>query len=317
MKTLLVGLGNIATIYGWALSQASVDITHVVRKGKKKFFEGGLKLDVLDLREGYPDTQQAVYHPKVVEEVSPADGYELIILPTKQYQLADAVGHYRDLVPDATFLMFTANWEGTEEIDRLLPRSQYLWGYAAANGGQLNDTLVINMRDDYRIGALAGCPQEEMDGIMKLFGKAGLKADLKENIIEWLWVHHAINAGLIGTALYAGGIRKLATDAVLLIFMVYAVRDSLKVLKMRGVDVSKYSDTEPYLQRPAGEFARNYADGILNTPYGQRVMKASHFQSNHYEMKRFYLDVLKTGEKLEVDMPHLSAMRAKIESQTT
>ena len=35
MKTLIVGTGVIGVIYGWALTEAGMDVTHFVRKGKK------------------------------------------------------------------------------------------------------------------------------------------------------------------------------------------------------------------------------------------------------------------------------------------
>ena len=314
MKTLVIGLGNIGTIYGWALCCAGIDVTHVVRRGQGKMFEGGIELDVLDLRKGYPETQQTVYHPTVMEEVSPADGYELVILPTKGDQLADAVRQYRDLAPHATFLLFGANWEGPGEIDALLPRSRYLWGLAAANGSRVGDVLFVNMRDDYRIGKFEGISREKLQAVIELFGKAGLKADSKENIIEWLWIHYAINGGLVGTALYAGGIKELVNDPALMIFMVYAVRDALKVLEKRGVDVNSYEDTKPYLQERIDEFTGNYADSVANTNYGQRVIKSGHFNSNPDEMRQFYLDVLKSGEQLGVYIPHLRAIRSRIES---
>jgi len=91
MNTLIVGRGVVGTIYGWALSQAGVEITHVVRKGKRAEFDREVEMDVLDLREGHTESQRTVYLPKVVEEVSPRDGYELVIVATKQYQAAEAV----------------------------------------------------------------------------------------------------------------------------------------------------------------------------------------------------------------------------------
>jgi ketopantoate reductase len=45
MKTLIVGSGVIGVIYGWALRQASVDVTHFVRPGKKVRFPNGATLD--------------------------------------------------------------------------------------------------------------------------------------------------------------------------------------------------------------------------------------------------------------------------------
>jgi hypothetical protein len=49
MKTLIVGTGIIGVIYGWALSEAGVDVTHFVRKGRKEQFKDGITLDLLAL----------------------------------------------------------------------------------------------------------------------------------------------------------------------------------------------------------------------------------------------------------------------------
>ena len=80
------------------------------------------------------------------------------------------------------------------------------------------------------------------------------------------------------------------------------------------MDVNSYTDTKPYLQERIDEFTGNYADSIANTNYGQRVIKSGHFNSNPDEMRQFYLDVLKSGEQLGVYIPHLRAIRSRIES---
>jgi len=71
-------------------------------------------------------------------------------------------------------------------------------------------------------------------------------------------VTHIVRA--VGMALYAGGIEELATNAALMLFMMHAVRDSLKVLEKRGVDVTRYPDTKPYLEDPIDEFPASYAN---------------------------------------------------------
>jgi hypothetical protein len=52
---------------------------------------------------------------------------------------------------------------------------------------------------------------------------------------------------------------------------------------------------------------------IRFTEKGRRLLRASHFANSAEEMKRFYFDVLNTGESLGVAMPHLSALRERIE----
>ena len=52
---------------------------------------------------------------------------------------------------------------------------------------------------------------------------------------------------------------------------------------------------------------------IRFTEKGRRLLRASHFAHSPEEMKRYYFDVLNTGESLGVAMPHLSSLREKIE----
>src|SRR5208283_4769869 len=71
MKVLIIGRGVVGTIYGWALSKAGVDVTHVVRK---EGLPDTVTLDLLDLRRGYSKNALVSYVPKTIAQISPADG---------------------------------------------------------------------------------------------------------------------------------------------------------------------------------------------------------------------------------------------------
>lgn len=49
-----------------------------------------------------------------------------------------------------------------------------------------------------------------------------------------------------------------------------------------------------------------------DSPWVRRTFSAGHFNENLEEMRRFYLDVLGTGERLGVDMPVLSSFKERI-----
>ena len=49
------------------------------------------------------------------------------------------------------------------------------------------------------------------------------------------------------------------------------------------------------------------------TEKGRRLLGASHFAHSPEEMKRYYFDVLETGVELGVAMPHLGALRERID----
>ena len=313
MKTLIIGLGNIGAIHGWALSQAGADITHAVRKGTKSKFENGVKMDVLDLRGDSPKNYQTVYLPKLVDELSPKAGYELVIVATNHLQAIEAVGQYCDLAPEASFLMFTANWEGTGEFDELLSRSCYLWGFSISTGARGDDgVLYANVQKSYRIGELDGSRTPRLERIIALFAKAGMHPDIKANIIEWQWVHHAIDAGMLGAALYKGGLPRPDEGIDIWLLMVRAVKDALAVLEKRGVNVRAYDDTRPFLSFGDEEAAANLRRTWLAMPHYERIREHSHFKTAPEEMRQFYLDVLTTGERLGVPMPYLESFKEKI-----
>ncbi|MBN2028158.1 MAG: ketopantoate reductase family protein [Actinobacteria bacterium] len=315
-RLLIVGLGNIGTTFGWALSEEGVDTTHVVREGKGSLFEQGIKLNVLDLREEDPTPRLHLYVPKVVEEVSPEDGYDLVMIPTKHYQLAVALRDYRDRVGlDTSFLIFCANWEGPQVVDEILPRARYTWGYSATNGGPSGDVLCMNLRKDYRIGKIEGSPKPLLQSVIELFGRAGLEPDLKEDMLGWLLAHHALNAGLIGAALYAGGQQELTSDPEALQLMAGGIHEALAVVKARGVDVSIFPDIAPFLELSDEGIIALIKDSFFKSPAAQRAIKSGHFKASPEEMKSFYLDVLHTGEEMGIPMPSLEAMKARIEGE--
>ena len=314
VKVLIIGRGVVGTIYGWALSRAGVDVTHVVRKQQLPSTE---TLDLLDLRPGFPKHLRATYAPKTVDHIQPSDGFDLVIVATKHYQVAQAISQYLPGAPCATFLLFTANWDGTTEIDRLLPRSSLLWGYAAASGGpDAQGVLVVTVNPSVRFGMLEGSDPEKFKAVTKLFQQAGFTLDIKPNIIEWLWVHHAINAGGIGICLWAGGIAEATRSFTTLRLGTLATREALAVAAARGVDLERYPEAKNILNTPVWLAGLAVTYAIRFTQKGRRLLRASHFTHSPEEMKRYYFDVLNTGESLGVAMPHLSSLRERIQRLT-
>jgi hypothetical protein len=63
-------------------------------------------LDLLYLRAGYSKSRPASYVPKTVAEISPSDGFDLVIVATKHYRVAEAIRQYLPGAPLATFLLW-------------------------------------------------------------------------------------------------------------------------------------------------------------------------------------------------------------------
>lgn len=314
MKVLIVGRGVVGTIYGWALSTCGTDVTHVVRRQDLPPTDS---LDLLDLRPGRPRHNVAEYTPKTISVISASDRFDVVIVATKHYQAVHALHQYIPDLPDATVLLFTANWDGTDDIDRILPRSRVVWGYAKSTGGVDSRGIVVATVDPgVRIGTLQGYDLVRFHAVRQLFEDAGFTLEVKANIIHWLWVHHAINAGGIGVSLWAGGIGEATRNLKTTRLGVWAIRDALRVVSARGVNPEAYPEARSILHTPTWISGLVGACNVRFTEKGRRLLRASHFSNSAEEMKRFYFDVLNAGERLGVPMPHLSSLRERVESWT-
>lgn len=312
MKVLIVGMGLMGVVHGWALAKGGVDVTHKVRPGRAADYDGGLKLDILDTRGGGEEFYNTPYHPKFIEAVGPDDGYELVIVATQSGQAAEAVSELREACPEAQFLLFTANWQGPEEMDKLLGRDRYTWGFSACSAGRRDETIVANIAPVVRLGEWDGADTPRLQGIIELFAKGGFGPDLKQDMIKWLWEHQAINSGMIGTALYAGGLDALIADRAAMEMMVQAVREGLAVLEARGVDPRTYPDSTPFLDQPVDQTVEFYQNWLGNTLWGQRAVEAGHFKAGGPEIKVFFSEVYHTARELDVDTPVMDRIAGKI-----
>ena len=113
MKILVFGAGVIGVVYAWQLSEAGQDVTLLVRPGRKQEIERkGIPISCLDAR-GQKKHISTVYHPQLVEDFSPADSYELILVCVKRNQLNGALPSLAEKAGDADILFMQNNWSGT------------------------------------------------------------------------------------------------------------------------------------------------------------------------------------------------------------
>jgi len=63
---------------------------------------------------------------QAVETVSPRDSFELVIVPVKHCALLPTLEEVVPQVGAAEYLLLTQNWQGTDDIDPILPRPRYM-----------------------------------------------------------------------------------------------------------------------------------------------------------------------------------------------
>lgn len=305
MKILVIGAGVIGSVYGYVMAQAGHDVTHYVRPGKKASLENGIRMRFLDARKKNPKDEEVLYALKVVESLSPDDNYDLFIVSVRHYQLETLLPLLVQTVGDADILFFNGNWEGFEFIDRYLPRSKYLWGFPVAGGGFNGRKLDAAILEEVRLGEVDGRDTPRLKRIGGMFEQAGLKVDVQENIPHWLWVHFAINCGIIGAAFKAGGAKELLDSVPALHKGILAGREALAVCRARGVDIDTFEDAKSFM---APAWLGAVAVWVMMRTNGP-ARKIFERHTAIDELQRMYHDLLHTGEQLKVPMPHYISLK--------
>jgi ketopantoate reductase len=201
---------------------------------------------MLDKRKGHKKDYLGCYTLKVTETIQESDAYELVIIPTKPYQLLPALKQLVPLAGEADYLLLTQNWNGTAEIDAILPQSRYVFGDAKAGGAFQNGVLVSTLFASLDLGQVDGAQGEPLKKMAALFELVGIKAVLQKNILHYIWVQYAINAGLWPPVVRAGSLEGVLGNPRLGDLGIRAVKECLDVVAGRGVDLKGYPETKMY-----------------------------------------------------------------------
>jgi ketopantoate reductase len=313
MKTLIVGAGIIGSIHGWAFTEAGHEVIHLVRLGKSAQYANGINIDMYDVRRGHKRDFIGHYPIRVTESVQSADGYELVIVPTKHYHLVKTL---KEIVPqagEADYLLLTQNWAGTEEIDALLPPSRYVYGDAKAGGKFEQDKLIATIAS-VDIGQVGGRRDACLDKVISLCTSAQIGVTVHENILHYLWMQYAITGGLWPALVKAGSLEAVLEDRHIGELGIRAARECLEVIARRGVDLKKFPETKMYLSN--SPFAIWIASLIIKLMfrYNKLVQRSSlHGLGDAKEVQAFYYDLLNTGRQYGLDMPVMSAFEPDIQ----
>ena len=257
MRIAIMGLGVIGTTYAYAFQKAGHDVRHIVREHKRPCVPAAVQIHLLDGR----------YNPKGEEKddtydvalVNTADTFDFILVSVAKGKLSDAVQTIRDRKLKGTVILFCNFWDGRPEIEKIMGDIPYLVAFPTAGGqfenGQLNCVLFnhIMLESEKK----ADIPN--YDKLISLLESADIKAEIPNDMFEWLWIHMAINAGVTSTAARNGIIddphqlaQDLMNDSKALAMAVKTIRETLKVVEARGVDLRLYrSEVLPYAF-PAG-----------------------------------------------------------------
>ncbi len=310
MKVLIYGAGVIGTVYGWQLSKSGHDVTLLVRKGKKAVFQDGVFIRCIDQRvKGAAVPVETCFHAAVVEELSPENDYDWIIVAVKSNQLDEVLPALAENSGSANILFFQNNWWGDQKIKTHLQPDQYLFGFSRLVGGWKNGNMIeCILFNAPGMGTMLG----EKDGkitprlqqMVELLKSANLSPEISLDILGWLQFHYVEYLGATGASLEDGSTQAFVKDRELVRKAILATREGLAICRARGADVKaapsnlKFFNLPLFLLVPLAQYQ-------YRMPNIQKFFEENISQGLE-ELIAQYRDVTGEGKRLGLEMPVLA-----------
>lgn len=256
MKICILGMGVIGTAYGYIFQKAGHETEHWVRKEKTESVPNRLTVHVLDGRfEKKGRETEGIYN---ITLAKPHSAYDFIIVSVACGKLGEAVETIMENGLTGSLLLFCNFWNERGAIDGLLGKQPYMIGFPTAGGRMEKGQLDCVLFDHIMLEGRGKAGISNYDDLLGLLKTSGLKAEIPYDMVEWIWLHMAVNAGVTSTAAWGSSLdrpRQLALalmkDSRALAEAVRTIRETIKTVSARGVDLKKYRSEIMPLRLPA------------------------------------------------------------------
>lgn len=277
MKICILGIGVIGTIYGYAFQKSGHEVEHLIRENKKPNAPSHLSVHLLDGRYNQKGGEKEDSYSITLAQ--PGTTYDFIIVSVARGSVENALKTIDENRLDGSILLFCNFWNSRNEIEAMIGPRPYIIGFPTAGGRMENQTLDCALFDHIMLEDKAKTNISNYKGLLTLVQSADLKTEIPYDMVEWIWLHMAINAGVTSTAAGGGSLsnpRQLALnlmgDSRALAETVRTVRETIQVVSARGADLKHYrSEIIPY-RLPAAMAGAIMKRMFANNELTRRIM---------------------------------------------
>ena len=247
MKICIVGLGVIGTTYGYVFQKAGHQVEHLLREEKKSKAPTSLNISLLDGRYNKKGEERRDQYK--VNLAKPNTEYDFIILSVASGKIKDAIETLSRNYIRGSLILFCNFWNSREEMNEIAGAYPYIIGFPTAGGRLLQNNLDCVLFDHIMLESEEKAGISNYKALTALLEYTDLKTEIPYDMVEWIWLHMAINAGVTSSAAREGKIDhpmqlalNLMKDAHALSITVKVIRETIQVVKARGVDLSFYKN---------------------------------------------------------------------------
>ena len=309
MRILFFGAGPLGSLYAHLLHKQGSDVSILARGARYNWLKAN-GLVLLNELTGQRDSS----HVKVVSELKPDDGYDLVVVLIRKNKLPP-VFEILAASPGVKNVLFMGNNAlGFEEYVKHLPVEKLIFGFPGAGGGIREQVVHYADREKpngkrraVTIGEIDGRSRERTLAIKSLFESAEVPVDLASDIDGWLKYHVALVSPFVG-ALYKHDCDnyKAAKDKETLRTLVRAAKEGGRVLRALGFRKRPFDFKLMYWMP---EFMSMMGlKGLLNSKFAE-VAFAMHAKAARDEMEELAREFQELAESTSIDTPNTETLR--------
>ena len=252
MDILIIGLGVIGTTYGSVFKEAGHNVEHYIREGSNKKDVTNIEVTLLDGRKSSKGIQ--VKSEYTVNSYSKKE-YDMIFISISQGKIANVMEILRKEAFKGTILLCCNLWYDKQYLDGIMQGYNYVLGFPVAGGcikikkEELATKVELDccLFDHFMIESENKTIISNYKAVCNLFKSCNIKLEKPYNMLEWIWIHMAVNAAVISVIGKTGDINDstasvhiLMNSLKLLTTVIKTIRETTKIAASRGINMKYY-----------------------------------------------------------------------------
>jgi len=237
LKILVYGAGPLGSVFAAHLKWAGHDVSILARNQRMvDLKEHGIVL------EDHVTGEQTVTRVNVVEALSPADYYDLVLIIMRKNQALDILPTLAANEQVPTYLFMMNNAAGPGDLVEALGEDRVMMGFPYPGGerdGHVIRAVTVdeNNRWPLPIGEANGRVTARTEAVADALGKMpAYKVEVRRDMDRWLKHHVALIMPAMCPAMYAAGtsLERMARTRDALVLAIRGMREALMALRRAG-----------------------------------------------------------------------------------
>ncbi len=307
MKILIIGIGAVGSIYGYIFQNACYEVSQMVRDQSTQSNRMSIQVQMLDARTQADGVETTGTY--LIRHATEGESFDYIFISVTLGNLKSVLEQMRRQNLTGNIILACNLWDDVSQIRKLMLGKRYVIGYPIAGGNLNAGNLDCCVTGQFLLEPKEKTNIPHYQELSTLMSGCSITIQTVPDMLQWIWLHMAINAGFISTIGTYGDVRNLPQsfnlmmdDTEMLIHAVLAVREAVQIAATRGIDLRYFSkELLPY------RFPANIAAMMIKHQYARNIpmRKIMMLHGNLQDLENICKAVVTLGQQEKVPAPVL------------